>query len=590
MAEFRTMVITNKGQALIAKMLAGKGNIEFTKISLSETTYSDSQLLGLTTISGVKQSTSVSKITKTSEAAIQVEGAVTNATLTSGYYIRTIALHAKDPDEGEIVYAACGASTPGWMPPFNGISTSGAFLKLITTVQNASNVSINVDPAAVATIGDIKDLQAQITDLQAFIGYTDTDIYGVEVDLKNSKFTRLSAATAMTPGNDFDKVNAFGGRKRCILTDNGIVLAYYGEAGYTETGKLIQQIIKDEVTYPVGTMVQVMVEQPKFYYKVVPLQLDKIEGGKGFHMRKIRYYISDTKKVGFKVHPAFVQNGIEKNYIYLSAYEGCLFDTSAGNYILNNDQVYESGDKLSSIGNAKPASSLTQSLNRINCRALAVARGAGWKQQTVQSTSVTQMLFLIEYAMFNMQTAIGSGVTNKTNDFDDDPINMSELTGGTTSLGNKTGSVMNSNGFYPVSYRGEENFFGNIWKWVDGININCKRIHEAYIAEDNYDDAKLDGNYKNVGFTLCKKNGYVSAFGYNEEFDWLFMTSEVKGNSSLPVGDYFHQYNAHNEIKVASFGAAWYDGDKAGGFCWNVRSSASNRHGDVGARLLYVPQ
>ena len=124
MAEFRTMIITNKGQALIAKMLAGKGNIQFTKISLSETAYTDTQILELGSIGGVKQSTAVTKITKTSDAAVQVEGAVTNSDLTKGYYIRTIALHAKDPDEGEIVYAACGASTPGWMPPYNGVSTS----------------------------------------------------------------------------------------------------------------------------------------------------------------------------------------------------------------------------------------------------------------------------------------------------------------------------------------------------------------------------------------------------------------------------------------------------------------------------------
>lgn len=35
MAEFSKLVITNKGQALIAKMIAGEGNIDFTKISAS---------------------------------------------------------------------------------------------------------------------------------------------------------------------------------------------------------------------------------------------------------------------------------------------------------------------------------------------------------------------------------------------------------------------------------------------------------------------------------------------------------------------------------------------------------------------------
>ena len=39
MAEFSKLVITAKGQALIAKMIAGVGNIEFTKVSASSTTY-----------------------------------------------------------------------------------------------------------------------------------------------------------------------------------------------------------------------------------------------------------------------------------------------------------------------------------------------------------------------------------------------------------------------------------------------------------------------------------------------------------------------------------------------------------------------
>ena len=37
MAEFSKLVITDKGQALIAKMIAGTGNIEFTKIAASST-------------------------------------------------------------------------------------------------------------------------------------------------------------------------------------------------------------------------------------------------------------------------------------------------------------------------------------------------------------------------------------------------------------------------------------------------------------------------------------------------------------------------------------------------------------------------
>ena len=572
MAEFRPMVITNKGQALIAKMMSGSGKIEFTKISISETAYSDAQILAMTSIGGVKQTTLVSRVTKTGNAAVQVEGAVTNDALTTGYYMKTIALHAIDPNDGEIVYAACGASTPGWMPPFNGVSTSGAFLKLITTVSNADDVTIEVDPAAVATVGDIQDLQKQISDLQAFVGYTDKDIYGVEVDFKNKKFTRLAGAVSMTPGAAFDAVKAFGGRKRCNVANDGTVNAYYGEAGYSET----------------GSNGQVMVEQPKFYYKVVPLELEKVEGGKGFHMRKVRYYVSDTKKAGFKLHPAFIQDGVEKNFIYLSAYEGSTFDTDAGVYNTTDAQTVDwTNDLLASIAGAKPTSGLTQGgATRNGFRTIAAKRGAGWSQQTVQAATATELLFLVEYASFNMQSKIGVGVTNKT---DDGTTSMTEITGYTANLGNATGSVNNPDGWNIVTYRGEENFFGNIWKWIDGINIYNYGVGSVHIADHSFADGSVD-HYEDAGITICGANGYVSAFGYNEDFDWLFIASECSGDSALPVGDYFYQNKVAEYWTVAKLGGSWNHGATAGGFYWDVSLAASNRSRAFGGRLLYVPQ
>lgn len=573
MAEFRPMVITNKGQALIAKMMSGSGKIEFTKISISETAYSDAQILAMTSIGGVKQTTLVSRVTKTGNAAVQVEGAVTNDALTTGYYMKTIALHAKDPNDGEIVYAACGASVPGWMPPFNGVSTSGAFLKLITTVSNADDVTIEVDPAAVATVGDIQDLQKQISDLQAFVGYTDKDIYGVEVDFKNRKFTRLAGAVSMTPGAAFDAVKAFGGRKRCNVANDGTVNAYYGEAGYSET----------------GSNGQVMVEQPKFYYKVVPLELEKVEGGKGFHMRKVRYYVSDTKKAGFKLHPAFIQDGVEKNFIYLSAYEGSTFDTDAGVYNTTDAQTVDwTNDLLASIAGAKPTSGLTQGgATRNGFRTIAAKRGAGWSQQTVQAATATELLFLVEYASFNMQSKIGVGVTNKT---DNGTTSMTEITGYTANLGNATGSVNNPDGWNIVTYRGEENFFGNIWKWIDGINIYNYGVGSVHIADHGFKDNTDADPYQDAGITICGANGYVSAFGYSEDFDWLFIASECSGDSALPVGDYFYQVKANKSWTVARLGGVWYYGADAGGFGWYVDSGSGYRIRVIGGRLLYVPQ
>ena len=597
MSEFRQLIITNKGQSLMAKLIAGKANVTFTKVAASATTYNDSQIPALTALSNIKQQVAVSKVTRINSVAVQVDAAMENSALTTGYYMNSIGLYANDPDDGEILYAVAGANVGAYMPPYNGITVSGAYLKLVTTVSNASNVSMTVDPAAVATVGDINALQAEITDIQSYIGYTDADIYGVEVDFKNKKFTRLAGAVGKTPGDAFDGVKAFGGRKRCNVTDEGKVVAYFGDAGYSETGVLTSAITKGEGdnirTYAAGTKVQVMVEQPKFYYKVVPLELEKIQGGKGFHMRKARYYVSDTMKAGFKLHPAFIKDGKEKNFIYLSAYEGCTYDTSASAYKLNDAQDVDwTNDVLASIANAKPTSGLTQSgATRNGFRTIAAKRGSGWSQQTIQSVAATQILFLVEYASFNIQEKLGAGVTTKT---DDGATSMTEITGATTTLGNKSGQVINTNGYSVVAYRGEENPFGNLWKWVDGINTNNGSTFAAgdtgtiYVADHGFKDNSGDAPYHEVGFSSVYLTwSYISAFGYAEDDDWLFYPTEGKGNSSLPVGDYGQVLNTG--WRVALLGAGWNYGSTSGLFCLLVYCDSGYRNRAVGGRLLYVP-
>ena len=577
MAEFSKLVITNKGQALLAKMIAGSGNIEFTKVSASSTAYTDAQLEGLTSLSDVKQTSLISKVTRTNEVAIKVEAAFTNTELTVGYYMKALGLYAVDPDDGEILYAVTRETSGNcYMPAYNGITVSGAYVQLVTTVGNAENVSLEVDQAAVATIGDIQDLQKQIADLEAFIGYSDEDIFGVEVDFVNKKFTRLSGAVNRTPGAAFDSINAFGGRKRCNVADDGTVTAYYGDSGYTTTGK-----------NAAGTPVQVMVEQPKFYYKVVPMVLEK--GVKGMKIRKARYYVSDTLKPGFKVHPAFVENGNVNPYIYLAAFEGSLFDTSANAYILDNAQVADfAADKLSSIAGTKPAGGDTQNLTRANVRLLAQKRGKGWEQAYAATAAASQLLMLIEYASFNMQKAIGRGNTDQTSS----AANI-QYTGATVSLGNASGAVTNANGIQLISYRGEENFWGNIWTWVDGMNEENPEPFESgqagtlHVADHGFADNSKASPYKNTGIHPIQGSGYVSAFGYSEEFDWLFIGVEFSGNDALPVGDY--HWNNNSGWRVAELGGYCNDGSDAGAFSWTLYSAASARYWYIGGRVGDVP-
>ncbi len=169
MAEFSRLVITNKGQALLAKMMTGEADVEFTKISVSDKEYTLEELNMLTELTGVKQTAPVAKITRTNNVAITIETSFDNTELTQGYYMRALGLYAIDPDDGEILYAVT-TELAGccYMPAYNGITISGACIKLVTTVGNAENVSLEVDPGVYATVGEIKELRECVDGIETW--------------------------------------------------------------------------------------------------------------------------------------------------------------------------------------------------------------------------------------------------------------------------------------------------------------------------------------------------------------------------------------------------------------------------------------
>lgn len=413
---------------------------------------------------------------------------------------------------------------------------------------------------------------------------------GLYVDYTANTAQRLGLATGLTAGADFDKFIMFGGRRRCNVLDNGTITAYYGDEDYAED----------------GSNGQVMVYQPKFYYRVDPIETAPISTGVGEHLRKANYWISDKKLSGFKLHPAFYnENGEAVSYILISAYEGSLYDTSAGAYIADDAQVMDaSEDKLCSIANVKPASGKAQNLTRPNIEQLAKNRGAGWHSLTIKVASAEQLLMLVELGTGNTQNAIGQGIVS----ISDSPntTNNSSYTGSTSALGNTTGRANETinerdgteytetaNGKTSVTYRGVENFWGNIWKSVYGVNIwgnDSMGGGQPYICNDfNFAESKNSGNYIGAGFTIANSNGYVKAFGYNSEFDWLFMPSEVGGSANSLVGDYAHVAANLATFLVVFLGGYWYGGTYAGGFYWHLNRSVGYRARVFGGRAVYVP-
>ena len=439
-----------------------------------------------------------------------------------------------------------------------------------------------------------QEILAGVADLRAYLGLTDDDILGVQVDYANKTVTRIAGAVNLTGGADFDPFSMYGGRRKCNVADDGTIVAWYGDADYAED----------------GSMGQVMVYQPKFYYLVCPVVYDPIDTGIGYHLRKANYYVSEKPRAGFRLHPAFYDaNGNEIDYYLTGAYEGSIWDADGGEdgtgaYLLLDEQVMTvAADKFCSIAGVKPASGLTQQLTRPNIEQLAKNRGENWHGDLIKLVSAEQLLMIIEMGSMNLQTAIANGVVSIA---DNSSYNCSSLTGSTASLGNGTGqatettnekggatTVETANGKTSICWRGKENFWGNIWKFVYGVNIwgnGSMGGGQPYIASDfDFAESRNSNNYEAAGFTVTNAVGYISAMGYSTACDWLFMASECLGNSSLPVGDYTYITQNLNGYRIALLGGDWTVGANAGGFCWSLAIGVGGRYRYVGGRLVYVP-
>ena len=440
-------------------------------------------------------------------------------------------------------------------------------------------------------------ISSAVEDVKAYIGYTSGDILGLHADFEHNVFTRLGAAVGLNAGSDFDAFPMYGQRRRVVVNPNGVIIDGYSPEDVGES----------------DTDVDVMVYQPKFYYKVVPLKLEKQSSGLGYHIRKANYYISSTPHAGFKLHPLFFdKNGNEIEYVLFSAYEASYMwrrqvstNGTDFRYVdsifhdgVGTDTTIDTSAVLKSLPGVKPISGQYKAMTKANMESLAQRKSASWHIDTIQSVSANQLLFMIEAGTFNIQAALGQGVVNHYN-------KGSSLTGATSAaefntasgMANQTisdvdgtESVETTNGKLSVSYRGIENPCGNINKILNGVRIigdGQMNGGQPYISNDFSMNSQ---NYKPVGFTMPNSSGYISAFGYSDsEHDWLFIPSENNGNNVLPVGDYCYVGADLNGERIVRFGGPWYSADTSGLFYISVLSDTSTSNSLSGCRLLFVP-
>ncbi len=265
-----------------------------------------------------------------------------------------------------------------------------------------------------------------------------------------------------------------------------------------------------------------------------------------------------------------------------------LTDETAAATVIGTQKDYTAttGDKLSSVSGFAPAIYFT----RANSRVMGSNRGTGWRQEDYSLVSAVQLLYLTEYASFYSQSMIGAGITNVTDWSTYNDSNPIAKSGNSNSIGNATGNNAGSASCATettkyLSYRGIENWFGHIWKLVDGVNINNNIPYMTNNATNWADDTAV--NYTRPSDVLGNAVTLINANGYQSTLQSIsegFLPLTVGASSSTKLTDYYYQAGGW---RVARLGGSSYDGASAGGFCWVLDSSSVNLNRFVGGRLSF---
>ena len=354
--------------------------------------------------------------------------------------------------------------------------------------------------------------------------------YGVEWNSATDTYLRTGAASGVA--NSTSYAGAIQTQmRRCVLNADGTVKYYLHPTDSTKKADGTLAIID-------GTDGNVMVEIPKFWYKY--------EHVSGVH----KWSISDGNYgPDYEVHPAFIRGGVEKSFRYYPAYEG-----------------YSLGGKLISGSGRVPTVNQTRS----TFRSYAAANGTGWSQIDWNLLVAVQLLYLTEYADFNSQAMIGRG--------NDTGSDYTMTTGKSNSIGNASSPSTNNDTW--MSYRGIENWYASMFKFIDGVNVQERK----YFINSNpatFADDVFTGDYVDSGITSVATNGYVSNLVPSKKG---FVASDIAGSDSTYIHDYFYQTVGS---MVVLFGGNAAYGLNAGGFCLNAGNGASSAYGYIGSGVSY---
>ena len=148
---FERRSLTDRGRALLAKAQAGRCTIALTKAATGDGLWSSSESIARAEALKHQIQTfrfSGVEIPEGNSSAVQITVIISNAGLSSLYYLGEMGIFATDPDDGEILYAILTNSEPGqYIPSENGVGISQITERILLEVYNAANVTVNMNGA-----------------------------------------------------------------------------------------------------------------------------------------------------------------------------------------------------------------------------------------------------------------------------------------------------------------------------------------------------------------------------------------------------------------------------------------------------------
>lgn len=157
MSGFDVNAITDAGSLLIAKVMASRGSITFTRIVMGDGYMPSSQVPEhMTAVVSPKATMEITKCEVTGNGAAVVGGRYDNSEQSQDFEWRELGLYARDPDLGEILYSYGNTGKSAETIPAGGGATAiEKLIDVVTYVGNDVNVTAEFAPYVVPSADEI---------------------------------------------------------------------------------------------------------------------------------------------------------------------------------------------------------------------------------------------------------------------------------------------------------------------------------------------------------------------------------------------------------------------------------------------------